>query len=76
MIVHEGHRLWTTEELAASLIVRGLMSGNGVQASRRRAARRWAADHQVRPVATTRKGGYLWPEDALAYVLDMEPCPT
>ena len=76
VIAHQGVRYWTTDELAASLVSRGFITGEGRQDSVRKAVRRWAADVDVRPVARTKSGGYLWPEDALMEVLDMEPCPA
>lgn len=74
MVYHQGIRYWTTDDLAASLVSRGLISGEGRHESVRKAVRRWAADVDVRPVARTKSGGYLWPEDALIEVFDIEPC--
>lgn len=76
MIAHNGIRYWTTDDLAASLIARGLISGEGRRESVRKAVRRWSANVDVRPIAITRTGGYLWPEDALMEVLDIETCPA
>lgn len=63
MIVHNGIRYWTTEELANSLAARDLISDGGSPATVRRRALRWADTEGLRPSATTKTGGLLWGEE-------------
>ena len=69
MITHAGLRYWTTDELAGSLIARGLISGEGPRREVLRRTRRWAATEDLRPSAHTKTGGLLWAEDASFAVL-------
>ena len=69
MITRHGLRYWTTEELAGSLTARGIISGHGTRREVLRRARRWAEREDLRPVAATRRGDLLWPEDAALEIL-------
>lgn len=72
MITHGGVRYWTTDELAASLMARGLIAWGGTKRNTRRRTRHWAEGADLRPAATTKRGAYLWAEDAILGVLDID----
>ena len=71
MITHAGVRYWTTDELAGSLIARGLIGAEGGQRAVRRRAARWANSRRVGPAATTKRGAHLWSEETLKPLLDL-----
>jgi hypothetical protein len=70
VIAHRGVRYWTTNDLAGSLISRGLIASSGSKRECLRRTRRWAESVDLRPVATTKMGGLLWPEDATLVILE------
>ena len=72
MIAHNGVRYWTTDELAASLIARGLISGGTTRHNVRRQVKHWADRNALRPRARTKAGGYLWSEGEVIATLDVE----
>lgn len=69
MITHNGVRYWTTHELAASLIARGLMSSDGSERVLRRRVQRWAWRNALSPAARTKRGASLYREDECMLVL-------
>lgn len=71
MIVHQGIRYWTTQELANSLASRGLIPVGGTPREARRRARRWAAREDLKPTAITAKGGLLWGDDEIRDLLEL-----
>lgn len=71
MIIHDGARYWTTDDIAASLVARGIIGAEGSRRAVRRRAERWARSRGFRPTARTIRGGYLWDHDALATWFDL-----
>lgn len=63
MITHNGIRYWTTHDLAASLIARGLISPEGSERTLRRRVQRWAWRNALSPAAKTKTGTSLYRED-------------
>lgn len=75
MIVHNGVRYWNTDDLAASLISRGLISAGGSRRVLRRRVQRWAWRNALSPAARTKGGASLYREDECWLVLDMHGAP-
>lgn len=73
MITHAGIRYWTTDELAGSLMARELIAKGGSTYNVHRRVKHWADRMDLRPMATTKRGVYLWPEDAVAELLELAP---
>lgn len=70
MITHNGVRYWTTDDLAASLVARGLISGEGSRRVLRRRVQRWAWRNALSPAARTKGGASLYREDECWLALD------